>query len=63
MGTLRWGISTTDLDVALPSLEALAALARFHANAVAAGAHGVPSLSGIYLVIILAYPNPVSMQV
>ena len=63
MGTLRWGISTNDLDVALPSLEALAALARFHANAVAAGAHGVPRLSGIYLGIILGYPIWLSMQV
>ena len=63
MGTLRWGISTTDLDVALPSLEALAALARFHANAIAAGAHGVPHLAGIYLVTILGYPVWASLQV
>ena len=48
LGTLQWGVQASDLDVAQPSLEALAALARFHATALAAGAQGVGPLPGSF---------------
>ena len=44
LSTLRWGISASDLDVAQPSLEALAALACYLASAISAGHLNNPSL-------------------
>jgi len=44
--TLGWGLGGADGEVVQASLEALAALARFHAASAAAGGPGVPPVEG-----------------
>jgi hypothetical protein len=46
LATLGWGLGSADGEVVQASLEALAALARFHAASAAAGGPGVPPVDG-----------------
>lgn len=46
LSTLEFGINATDVEVVQGSLEALAALAKFHHSAVASGAAGIAAAQG-----------------
>lgn len=72
MAALRWGVAASDLDLAQPSLEALAALARFNTAAPPAGqanrhnGTGGPHLQlyvkGQHLMGSLTVPNSVRWE-
>ena len=53
LGTLEWGIRSSDAEVAQASLEALAALALSQHAATRSGGAGFPALSGAKLLDLL----------
>ena len=46
VSTLEFGVNATDVEVVQGSLEALAAIAKFHHSAVASGAAGIAAAQG-----------------